>query len=119
MISGSDCFRSCSKRSGERVYMRALARIIGESAQSGITSLATMPAHGSLADSGVAAGATAGVGTTGSGVTTAGVGGALGGLEGWVAQAASTIEIASVRPRRVQIVAVRGVLMPGSDPWPA
>src|SRR6185312_10918390 len=117
MISGSDCFRSCSKRSGERVYIRAFARIIGESAQSCITSLATMLVHGSFAGSG--AGPVVGAGTTGMGVTIAGVGGAFNGLEGWVAQAASTIEIASVRPRRVQIVVVRGVLMPGSDPWPA
>src|SRR6185312_7508858 len=117
MISGSDCFSSCSKRSGERVYIRAFARIIGESAQSGITSLATMPAHGSLADSAVA-GATAGAGIAGSALTTAGVGGGLDGLEGWDAQAASTIEIASVRLRRMQVLA-RGVVMPGSDPWPA
>src|SRR6185437_6686027 len=113
MINGSDCARSCSKRAGERVYIAAFARIRGESAQSCITSLATMLAHGSLAASGPVAGATCGAGTMGSAVTTAGVGG---GLVGGVAQAASTIEIASVRPRRVQ---VRGVLMRGSGPWQA
>src|SRR6185437_2349948 len=113
MINGSDCSRSCSKRAGERVYIAAFARIRGDFAQSCITSLATMLAHGSLADSGTATGATFGTGTTGIAVTTAGVGG---GLEGGVAQAASTIEIASVRPSRMQ---VRGVLMRGNGPWQA